>query len=175
MRGHRLTITAIAAFLTMPLVVPAAALAGPLLSGYGGPGQGNQAILGSGLVGGRGGDGSGGHGSSPSAAGSAGREGSVGSAAADAGTGGANGANSASGTSSAKGRHPQAAGSTPAAVRSRPGERPQGLARAAATSAAAGGGGALGLSSADVLYILLALGALVATGALTRALARQPG
>ncbi|HTA33785.1 MAG TPA: hypothetical protein VK721_10210 [Solirubrobacteraceae bacterium] len=174
MRGHRLTITAIVALLTMPALVPAAALAGPLLSGYGGPGQGNQAILGSGLVGGRGG-GSGGHGSSPSAAGGVGREGSVGSAAAGAGTGGTNGANSSGGTATTKGRHPQAAGSTPAAVRSRPGERPPGLAGAAATSAAAGGGGAFGLSGADVLYILLALGALVATGALTRVLARQPG
>jgi hypothetical protein len=60
-------------------------------------------------------------------------------------------------------------------VRSRPGERPPGLAPAAARSAATGGGGALGLSGADVLYILLALGALVVTGALTRVLARQPG
>ncbi len=174
MHGHRLTITAIVALLTVPALVPAAALAGPLLSGYGGPGQGNQAILGSGLVGGRGGDGSGGHGSSPGAAGSAGREGAVGGAAARASTGGTNRANSSSGTATTKGRQPQAAGSTAAAVRSRPGERPPGPA-AAATSAAAGGGGALGLSGADVLYILLALGALVATGALTRALARQPG
>jgi hypothetical protein len=173
MRGHRLTITAIVASLTMLALVPAAALAGPLLSGYGGPGQGNQAILGSGLVGGRGGDGSGGHGSSPGAAGSAGHEGSVASAAASVGAGGSN---SSSGTATAKGRHPQAAGSTRAAVRSHPGERTPGLPRrAAATGAAAGGGGALGLSGADVVYILLALGALVVTGALTRVLARQPG
>jgi hypothetical protein len=172
MRGHRLTITAIVALLTMPALVPAAALAGPLLSGYGGPGQGNQAILGSGLAGGRGGGGSGGHGSSPSPAGSAGHEGSVGSAAASVGAGSAS---SSSGTATAKGRPSQAAGSTRGAVRSRSGERPPGLARAAATSAAAGGGGALGLSGADALYILLALGALVVTAALTRALARQPG
>jgi hypothetical protein len=172
MRGHRLTITAIVASLTMPAVVPAAALAGPLLSGYGGPGQGNQAILGSGLVGGRGGDGSGGHGASAGAASGAGREGSVDSAAVPAGAGGAN---SSGGTSSPKGRHPQAADSTPAAVRSRPGERPPGLTRTAATSAAAGGGGTLGLSGADALYILLALGAPALTGALTRVLARQTG
>ena len=172
MRGHRRTITAIVALLSMLALVPAAALAGPLLSGYGGPGQGNQAILGAGLVGGRGGDGSGGHGSSHGAAGSAGHEGSVGSAAASVGAGGAR---SSSRTASAKARHPQAAGSTVAAVRSRPGERPPGLARTAATSAAAGGGGALGLSGADALYILLALGALVVTGALTRVLAHQPG
>src|SRR5438309_8805588 len=37
--------------------VPATAHAGPLLSGYGGPGQGNQAILGSALVGGSSGGG----------------------------------------------------------------------------------------------------------------------
>ncbi len=172
MRGHRRTITAIVALLSMPMLVPAAALAGPLLSGYGGPGQGNQAILGSGLVGGRGGDGSGGHGSSAGPAGRAGHEGSVGSAAASVGAGGAN---SSSATATAKGRHSQAAGSTRAGVRSRPGEPRPGLAPAAATSAAAGGGGALGLSGADALYILLALGALVVTGALTRVLARQPG
>src|ERR1700690_4279436 len=89
MRGHRRTITAIVALLSMLALVPAAALAGPLLSGYGGPGQGNQAILGAGLGGGRGGDGGGGHGSSHGAAGSAGHEGSVGSAAASVGAGGA--------------------------------------------------------------------------------------
>src|SRR5271170_1066634 len=112
MRRDRLTITAIIALLTASALVPAAALAGPLLSGYGGPGQGNQAILGAGLVGGRGGDGSSGHGTSPGNAGSAAGEGAVGSAALAAGSGDAGRAGSSGGTSAAKGRHSAAAGST---------------------------------------------------------------
>jgi hypothetical protein len=46
--------------LALAAAMPAAAVASSLLSGYGGPGQGNQAILGAALVNGpRGGGGSG--------------------------------------------------------------------------------------------------------------------
>lgn len=175
MRRHGLIITAIVALLLVSALVPVAALAGPLLSGYGGPGQGNQAILGAGLVGGRGGDGSSGHGTSPGTAGSAAGEGAAGSGAIAAGSGDASRASSSGGASAAKGRQPAAASSTGAVAHPRPGQASRAVTRTAATSAAAGGGGTFGLSGADVLYILLALGALVATGALTRVLARQPG
>jgi hypothetical protein len=45
----------------------------------------------------------------------------------------------------------------------------------AVASGSAGGAPTLGLSGPDVLYILLALGALALTGVLTRRLARVPG
>ncbi|HEY1834670.1 MAG TPA: hypothetical protein VGG08_09555, partial [Solirubrobacteraceae bacterium] len=71
MRSHRKT-TPIAAVLTLALaaLAPSAASANPLLSGYGGPGQGDQAIIGAALVngpgqGGSGGGGGGGGGEAP--------------------------------------------------------------------------------------------------------------
>ena len=50
MRSHRTTIFIGAFCATLAVAAPAPALASSLLSGYGGPGQGNQAILGSALV-----------------------------------------------------------------------------------------------------------------------------
>lgn len=64
MRTHTTIITALAALVA--LCLPASALAGsPLLSGYGGPGSGEQQLVGAGLVGG----GSGGGGSAGSGTG----------------------------------------------------------------------------------------------------------
>jgi hypothetical protein len=54
------TIIAIVALLGVAGACPVAAVANPLLSGYGGPGQGNQAILGSALLNGPRGGSSGG-------------------------------------------------------------------------------------------------------------------
>src|SRR5437879_8345365 len=64
MKRHR-TITSLAALaaLVVSMAIAATAHASSLLSGYGGPGQGNQAILGSTLLGG----GSGGGGGGPAA------------------------------------------------------------------------------------------------------------
>src|SRR4051794_19511196 len=61
MYRHRLTTTValIALGLTWAFA-PAASASSTLLSGYGGPGQGNQAILGSAVIGGKGGSGGGG-------------------------------------------------------------------------------------------------------------------
>jgi hypothetical protein len=60
MKNHRMTIPALALLVTFA-ASPGVAAASSLLSGYGGPGQGSQAILGSTLVNGpRGGGGSGG-------------------------------------------------------------------------------------------------------------------
>ncbi len=69
MKSHRIVIQTLV-FLAATAALPVPALASSLLSGYGGPGQGNQAVLGSALLNGpkgRGGSGgSGGSGSAPS-------------------------------------------------------------------------------------------------------------
>src|SRR2546430_16064392 len=62
MKTHRRIITSVGLLLTAAACMPATAHANPLLSGYGGPGQGNQAILGATLLNGRGGGGSSGAG-----------------------------------------------------------------------------------------------------------------
>jgi hypothetical protein len=162
LRTHRFISAAVFAALCF---CPQAVAASPpkpsstLLSGYGGPGQGNQAILGSTLIGGAGGKGGG------------------------KGTGGGPPGPSAAATTSIA--LPQAAPSSshrparhvpskhsatrhvsktpaPAYVRGTP-----------ASDRAAGG--TLGLTGADVLYGLLALGALALTALLTVRLARRSG
>src|SRR5271163_4080247 len=55
MRSRRTITLTIASLMTLSAAFPVAAWAGPLLSGYGGPGQGSQAIIGGGLVNGGGG------------------------------------------------------------------------------------------------------------------------
>jgi hypothetical protein len=124
--------------------VPATAHAGPLLSGYGGPGQGNQAILGSALLGGSaGGSGTSGGGGS-------------GSRAAHSRTA----THGAAGTLGSSKRADALAGERGAS--SYPAVEPT----------ASRSGPALGLSGADLAYILLAAAALALTGALTRRIAR---
>ena len=58
MTTHRRIITSVGFVLAAASWLPAVAHANPLLSGYGGPGQGNQAILGATLLNGSGGGGS---------------------------------------------------------------------------------------------------------------------
>jgi hypothetical protein len=160
----------IVGFSVAALIVPSAsAVANPLLSGYGGPGQGSQAILGSALVNGGGGGGGG-------AAGASG----PGSASPSPGAGGGGGAATGvrgSGVSSG------------AVVRghSKPSARPaRGVAGQAQTQRAPAAvvglypaseraqdaHGVLGLSADDLLYVILALGALALAGVFTRHLAR---
>jgi hypothetical protein len=67
-RSHTIT-PKVTFVVAVALLVPSAAQANPLLSGYGGPGQGSQVILGSKLIGPPSGGG-GGTGGSPSASGS---------------------------------------------------------------------------------------------------------
>jgi hypothetical protein len=143
-------------------LAPATAGANSLLSGYGGPGEGNQAILGSALLNGP--SGGGGSAGSPPA----GEQ--TGAAPADASSvvaGAAAGARRSltGATRSARRRETVSAGG------SHPGftlpTRPTSQSSAVAAPA-------LGLSGQDFMYILLAVGALVCTGALTRQLARRP-
>ena len=148
-------------------MAPAAAGAGSLLSGYGGPGQGNQAILGSALLNGR----SDGGGSSQggSTTGRTGGEGAAGSRPSGVPAGAAGGRHAS--RSAARGKQvPQAAKASGSA--SQPYARTSG---SAASRAGVGGSQTLGLSGADLLYILLALAALSLTGVLTKRLARGPG
>ena len=60
MRSRRIITPIIACLVAVSAALPAAASAGSLLSGYGGPGQGSQAILGSALLNGPAGRGAGG-------------------------------------------------------------------------------------------------------------------
>jgi hypothetical protein len=175
MTSHRTISSTLTLLAVLATVAPSSAFAGPLLSGYGGPGEGNQAILGSTLIGGAGGG-------SGSSGGSSGSDGSSSSAVAGAGAqpGQSNGALSGS----------QGHGSKTLGVGTRASDRGVGTlsggrkasAGAARTYQVSSGGGtsqitpggldALGLSGADLLYVLLALGALGATGVLTKRLVR---
>jgi len=150
---HAAVLAVLAAF------IPAVAHANPLLSGYGGPGQGSQAILGAALVnppaGGGGGTSAGGGGSSLAGASPGVRSGAV----------------------------PHEAGSSSAPAARTHGSRASGgvnrtvIERAAHNAAPPRGeiratSDTLGLTGADLAYLALVLFALVATAALTRRLAR---
>ncbi len=176
MRSHRLITTAILLVLAVPAVAPTAAGAGPLLSGYGGPGQGNQAILGSALLnGGSRGGGSSGRGSSVggSSAGASRGTGTAGAgtgAPSTAGAGATGGAPAAS--SSARGKQANGPAGGASSGGSESSARSSSL---TASRGSVGGSQTLGLSGADLLYVLFAFGVLVFTGLLTRRLAREPG
>ena len=189
MKLQRLTTTATLMVLAVLCVLPTVASAGPLLSGYGGPGQGNQAILGSALVNGGsgGGTGSGGRTGGRGSSSVGGSSTSVGGeGAAGAGT-----ATSSAGTAprSTTGASAGAKGGAPAAASHSIGKAGRPLAgnssagtaasaRSSTLSASRGGAGGsqpMGLSGADLLYMLLAFGALVFTGLLTRSLASEQG
>jgi hypothetical protein len=179
------SIAALAAALTV--ATPDASLAGSLLSGYGGPGGGNQAILGSALVNGPSGpdgkSGSGKDGSagtseltepassareSPGAGVNAGPAGNGGSTAVgqSAGTGGRRGQASARKARGAAGEstHGDLAGKgAGGAFDAYPASERGSTARLASEDA-----GASAFSSQDLLYALLVLVVLTFTGALTR-------
>jgi hypothetical protein len=159
--NHHRTISTAAVLLALTVALPAGALADPLLSGYGGPGQGSQAILGSTLLGG---PTSGGGGSeAEGGAGLTAAEPPVGAAVPGAPVragalaptrSGANGGGRG-GRASGAVRRPSAGVSEiyPASE------------RGAVTSS-----GTLGLSGRDLAYILLTLCALVVTAVITRRL-----
>ncbi|MGO9488301.1 MAG: hypothetical protein ACLQBB_04640 [Solirubrobacteraceae bacterium] len=171
MGSYRFSTTAALIALALPFAVPAAAGASStLLSGYGGPGEGNQAILGSTLIGGAGGSAGGGSsgggqggsggptGAGPQAAGGASSVGATGVAGAGGGA-----SRSSGGRSGGAKASPQHASGVPSpAYRS-------GVLLATSQSA---GSPALGLTGGDVVYIILGLGALVATAVITSRLAR---
>jgi hypothetical protein len=168
MTRHR-TITPLVGLLlalALCLVAPVAAQANPILSGYGGPGLGNQTILGSALLNGPAGGGGG-----PAGGGSAGSGSSVenGSATTPASV------SSARGRSSGGSKRSRSHGGSGA-----PASSPQTIAQprpdassaylAAERGHAVVQSGALGLDGQDLLYIILALGALTLAAVCTRRL-----
>jgi len=175
MKTHR-RLTSVASLAALVLVcAPAGAHAGSLLSGYGGPGQGSQVILGSALLNGPGG---GAHGGGEGGGGSASGGGSAGSAIA--------------GGQAAAGTHAAPAGGAHAQARAhaRSGSGIASPSRGGAASAAGPGAyvtasrsarsetavptPTLGISAADLVYILLGLAVLVMTAALTKTMTRGP-
>jgi hypothetical protein len=176
MTRHRtiiLIVGCLVAFGTAPLD---AALASSLLSGYGGPGQGNQAILGSALLnrpGGGSGSGGGGSGDSSSLASSTGTSTTSSEAAASSGTGSSSQTGAAHKTSSSRAtgahrgsqaRHPAVRSASPSSIAD--------VYAAAERGRPAPSTPAFGLSGADLLLIVLVLGMLALIGALSRRLTR---
>jgi len=167
MTSHRTILMTLVSLMVMSFATPSSALAGPLLGGYGGPGEGNQAILGSALLGG-----GGGNGSSGSSGGSSGSTGS--SPEGVSGTGLQAGRSQSNASASGASAHGEV---------SRPGHRASGgAARTYAISSdradlqpTSGATETLGLSGTDLGYVLLVLCALVLTGMLTRRLAQPAG
>jgi hypothetical protein len=155
------TATMLILALTCAGLVPAAFASSPLLSGYGGPGTGNQAILGSALLNAPPGNGGG-----PSS-GSTGTQ--TGSGASATGSGSPAGAK-APGSGSSRGGSSTARRSTDhASAGGSSAYSPSSGSALARTEVA--GSPALGLSGGDLLYIILVLGALAVTAVLTRRLA----
>jgi hypothetical protein len=165
MRSRRTITPTIACLVALSAVIPAAAQASPLLSGYGGPGRGSQVILGSSLVNGGGAGGSKGEGESSSPG------------ASSAGTGSAAGSETAAGSparrhaatrSGGAGRHAdgRTGRSSSSGARVNPTSPHLTLTREAGSSET------LGFSGKDLFFLLLAVGALIGTGVLTRRMAR---
>jgi hypothetical protein len=174
MRTYRTTISTLTLMmLVLTVGAPATASAGSLLSGYGGPGQGSQSILGTALLGAPSGGASGG---GSGGAGATSGEGSSTSAAptSSAPTGAGGTAKSPVHTS----RSTRRSGSSPGTA-GKPSGKPSlgdtGAYAQTSSQASAGGSPALGLSGADIRDVLLALAALAMTGALTVQLARRAG
>src|SRR6185437_8685895 len=167
MRKQR-SIIAIAALLGLAGASPAAA-AGPLLSGYGGPGQGNQAILGSALLNGpRGGGSSGGSSGGPPAAATASGPAPAGVSESVGGSGSTSPAPARSGGRRA---HPGASGQGAQQQTTAGASDPAAL-YAALERRAAHSSGTMGVTGQDLAYILLGLAVLAFAGLFTSRLAR---
>ena len=184
MRSHRTIISIGGIAVALAVALPTPALAKSLLSGYGAPGEGNQAILGSALLNGpRGGGGSGGGSANPSGSSSAtGAGGASSSNAPGEATSGESARRAA--RAARKGRSETGGGSTRHSARKagqKAGRRaqPQAPARAgdfypvSERVVAGAHSGALGLSGAEVIYMVLVVGVLVFMGVTTRRLSRM--
>jgi hypothetical protein len=149
---------------------PVAARASTLLSGYGGPGQGNQSMLGSALLNGPGGGATGG--------GSAGASGSTSSSSGEATPASSRVAKSPA-TGSSNGERGVSANAKRRARGATPGDAKAGAATSVAEEYAAAERGArapstatFGLSGAELTLIALVLGTLAIVSVITRRLAR---
>jgi hypothetical protein len=165
MTRHRMIVSILVLVPVLLTATRSSASAGPLLSGYGGPGQGNQSILGSALLNGSGGGGGSGRGSGPAASSS------TSPTSSGVPAGGARTALPRSHAHVRPGEDKQAAGTIGQASDGSFGAYPVSERSGAAQSAVADSG-TLGLSGADLLYVLLALCVLAFTAVLTRRLTR---
>jgi hypothetical protein len=180
MRRHRTIFSTL--LLVAFAAVPSSALAGSLLSGYGGPGGGAQAILGSALVNGPGGDagGAGGGGSAGGAASGtpsgAQAGGALGAAGATTGTpsGAQAGRAGTVGSTHTSGVHPGGTTRSGANAGTSGGAASTytspGSTRITAETAAADDMGVLSFTGSDLLLMALVLGVLAVTAGLTRRL-----
>ena len=184
MRSYRRIVSAAALTLALWAAAPVNTPANSLLSGYGGPGAGNQAIIGATLLNGSSGKGGGGDGSTSgsssssrngeqSGAGESPSPGATGVGDKTASRGGASGRSTGRRhagqnkrpTSEDPARRSDAGNASAGAVRAYPASS-VGRARAGAVESET-----LGLSRDDLLLVLLALAGLAFTGVLTRRLA----
>lgn len=185
MRAKRTITTTVVCLMSLSAAMPSAAAASSLLSGYGGPGQGNQAILGSALLNVPNNGGGSGSGGSPGGRSRAGESSNSGASAAAPRSGaapgsGVAGAGRVNETSAAfhAGAH--------ALARARRGSHATGEIGVASVAAQAGAAGyhptqtrpasvgsePLGLRGAYFLYILLGLVALALIAVLTKRMTR---
>ena len=141
---------------------PAGAEANPLLSGYGGPGLGDQAIIGATLLNGPGGGGGSGRVSASSSSDSLGAEGANGNALA------AGPSRSGPGSPASS----RAQGSPQRKTAARRSLDAESTYRALERNANVSSDGALGLSGSEVALIIVALAAMAVIGTLTRWAAR---
>jgi hypothetical protein len=169
MRTYRATISTLTLMmLVLTAGAPATASAGSLLSGYGGPGQGSQSILGTALLGAPSGGASGGGGS---AGGQGTSTSTTSTSAVPTGVGGAKTPVHTSRSTRRSGSSPGTAGKSSG----KPSLGDTGAYAQTSSQASVGGSPTLGLSGADIRDVLLALAALAMTGALTVQLARRAG
>jgi hypothetical protein len=164
MNRHRKIIFSAGLLVAIVVATPVTAHASPLLSGYGGPGQGSQMILGSSLLNGPGGGGGRAAAAGGGEASTAATQGAPGLAASSTSSSSVSVVHAAHGA--ALGRRSSSGGARAGSSADALGSSPA-LARQAAPPA-------LGVSQNDLLYILLALGVLVLAGVLTRRFA-YPG
>jgi hypothetical protein len=171
MRRQRRSTYAIVVALLVAGATAQAASASSLLSGYGTPGEGNQAILGSALLGGPSGGGGGRSGTGSGAQGGSAQE----AVASEASAGPARGGSGSTAQSRATGRH---TGNASISGTGRPAKGPGGRARSLVPTAATGARAstpALGITGTDLMYILIGVGGLLLTGIFTRQLVHRPG
>jgi hypothetical protein len=180
-RVARLLVTTLTACFAL---LPSCALAGPLLSGYGGPGQGSQAVLGSTLInppsgGGGGGSQGGGGGGGQAAASSSSSAQGDGAASSQTTPAAPGGGSSRAGTASPRARRRTArraaagAGAVAGARAARPTAEASDLPTGTYTPAelaAVHSTGTFGLSSGDLLVALLVAAGLCLTAVITHRL-----
>jgi hypothetical protein len=162
-------------------IAPAPASAGSLLSGYGAPGGGAQAIVGSALVNGpRGGGGPGASGSGSSSATGASGAASRGSTSTQGAAGGqATGQSASHGGAlnkiqSTHGESHASPGRSEAPSGTSGGASPAYTASGAASAVHLGDSGALGFTGSDLRLVVLVLGILAVAAGFTRRMARMP-